>query len=212
LYDESFDLSKKGFSISYSKTKPSSIALPKVDMQVMFNPLFIEPSNLQDIVTLSRDKFQIELVEIKQKSVEPETIITIIFFGLGFEIARSFFSGFFNKAGSDFWDLFKEKLKGLSQHQKEKNLPNPKIHTIYKLTEKQNSIEVLVSIFSDQISLIEENGINIDDVNKFILETTGKRRALRAVVELQNELPYWKVVHIIDENGTIIKPPLPPPA
>lgn len=103
-----------GFSISYLRNLVTMDPSKPGDVEILFNPMVVTKSEIDELVSLSTEKLQIDARELIQKAFEIPFVLILKFSTL------AFFTAFFGKMGSDTWDLLRDKIKSLAQKKKKK--------------------------------------------------------------------------------------------
>lgn len=198
IFDEEAYEKYKGYSISYTTERYSVFPDKQPEIEVLFNPKYFDHTTVKEIIYVSTDKLSIDVRILKHKGLETAAIIILKFIGFAYA------AGFFGKAGADFYDKIKKKLKKVSDQRKAENKDETKLHFQYKYKFKSDEYDVLIELTVDQLILSEEYNISLDSAHTFIKKAVGSSEILSVTIGMTNVEPYWEILHFQDKDGKYI--------
>lgn len=199
LYDESLQIEAGGFSVAYTYRRLTNDPSRDADIQIVFSPRIVESRDVKELLGISDHTVHIEALAIEQKAAEEVAIVIIKF------ILTTAAAGFFAKAGANVYDRLKTELSKLAQKYTVQSGHDLVYHFTYIHESGGGPVEVLIAIAPDNLFFIQQKGIDLQSVNRFISETVGHSRVMRVVLRLQEEAPYWTIDHIVDKDGLLIE-------
>lgn len=188
VFDEGIFKKMGGISIAFIRKRIIANSDKEVDIEIAYNKSLFDENDIKDLIDLSAPDVRIDGLELVQKALSPVAILIILFVG---SAASEFFKGFFGKAGADFYDKLKNKLRAISKKQKENN--NVVFQGKIDIEVNDKKIELIIPFTSDQLDIVDKHGINLDDI---IEELKGKielYKKKRVTVVVINKPPYWEI-------------------
>lgn len=200
IFDEESAKDLKGFSISFTNKVLTLNPERKPEIEILYNPLDFDKDDVIPIIQLSNESFQIDLVEHKQKALEPLTCILILNF-IGISIA----AGFFGKFGEEIYEVIKKKLLELIKKYKSQKHKDILFHVKFPAELNGRLFELIVEVSEKDFDIIDQQNIRVEQAIMQIEDIVGTKQIQKVALRIQEIEPYWKIIYIVDVNNNLIK-------
>jgi hypothetical protein len=195
VIDEEAFSAQGGFSISFSLGRCSKNPDRQPELAIYFNPRVLPKEEVESLVDLSTDEFQIDTIYLKQKSLNVPMIIILSFAG------GAIASGFLNELGSDIYKTIRAKLKDLAQYAETNFNTELEYRLTYTFCLNNHNVEVIIGMKSSEISAIASRGISSDMITEGIKREIGDRFLQRVVLNARDSVPMLTIEYYTDEVG-----------
>lgn len=199
VWDEEEFKNMGGFSISYTRNKICIGTKENGDIEILFNPMLLERSEIESLVRLTNKKIQIDAVELIQKNFEIPFVLILKF------ISLAFFTAFFGKMGSDTWDLLKKKIEIFAKEKDSKSLITPKCQFCFNDQMNGSNIEVIINVEVNCLDMLENTNQEILEIIEDVKRKHRGKQLKRISISPLPEKPFWEITHCIDKDNNLIK-------
>ena len=198
VLDEAAFAGMGGYSIAYMRDLLSVDPDRPPEVEIRFNPRLVSCDEIGELVSLSREGFQIDGRELIQKALEPYLVL-LIKFAVG-----AFFTAFFGKAGADTWDALRQKIKELAARRKEDQAQDTAAHFEFLVEPYEDPITVIVDVPVSDFPLLEADlelvQSALDQVAQFAAET----RVSKVALVFARDPARWVVSYYVRDSGEIV--------
>lgn len=189
-----------GFSISYLRNLITMNPSKAGDVEILFNPMSVGISEINDLIKLSNEKLQIDARELIQKAFEIPFVLILKFSSI------AFFTAFFGKMGSDTWDFLRHKIKILAERKgKQKESKPPICQFMFKKRQQDNFVEVIVTVRVDAFKLIERKSQALEPFLESIFSSSKQVAFKRIAISFDENSDGWQMDYGLTQDDKILK-------
>ncbi len=197
VFDEEAFVDGGGFSIGYASSRYTINPEELGDVGVIFNPRHFSRQEMEPLAHLSDDAFQVDIVEVKEKTGEEVLKLLLDFLT---ETAAAYF---LTKAGEGVCRKLKSKLIEIIGRKRSEG-KNVAVNLRFRVEVGGDETKVIVKVPHLQENSFEEDEVNLETVKTYIEERLGGQ-AKRVVLTPLSEPPYWQILHFVDTNGRSVE-------
>lgn len=198
VFDEELFEEMRSFSISYTGERLTLNPSSRADIEILFNPLIFSREDMLSLIKISDETIQIDAIELKQKALEPITVLILKFVLISAAI------GFFGKLGSDVYDVLKAKLRQLANRRKVKRKPEIILQLLFTIKLVERSVDVIIELLMEDLDIIKQRDLSIESALEYVTTATGHTEIQRVALRVQRSEPYWSLVYFVDLKGTVM--------
>ena len=186
-----------GFSVTFRERTYSVNPTVLGNMAVVVNSEWFDVSEFAELIHISDESFQIDVVEIRQRSLEEIAILILKF--IGDEALRSIIGASAILAGKKLFDRIKQLLD--DRYRETGTEAVVQMHFDYQINEQ--NIPVVLTIVRSDLNLLQSE-LSIDDARKYVQEIVGDSIVKRVSLRLEGSPPTWRIDHFVDQNENTI--------
>ncbi|MEL6771639.1 MAG: hypothetical protein AAFP18_11295 [Bacteroidota bacterium] len=188
----------KGFSLSFPSNIYSVDASRRGNIAVVFNPRILDEADFIPLVGLSDDNFQIDVVELQQRSVEAAAIVILKFVGLA---AVSHFVGQFAERAAkalaaSLRDAAAKRRNAIGQE------------TVFQLQFEMEiggkEVPVVLSVLPENLTQMQDDAVSIDAARVFVETKVGNSKLQRIALRFSGSPPTFEIDHFVDMRGNVV--------
>lgn len=188
----------QGFSLSFASSVYTVDESRRGDMAVVFNPRILDEADFIPLAGLSDDSFQIDVVELQQRSVEAAAIVVLKFVGLA---AASHFVGQFAERAAKALAVA---LRDGAARRREAKGRETIFQLQFDMQVGDQTVPVVLSVVSDNITDLQTDAVSIDAARAFVESRVGDSQLQRVALRFSGSPPVFELDHFVDFAGNVV--------